>query len=73
MQLFLSDVEGVNQNSTYLGYSNGTKKYTPDYVPEKWVYDLYEAKDICKTVYFMTGTLDILGTDYTGIYMTIVR
>jgi len=69
MQLFLSDVESVNQNSTYLGYSNGTKKYTPDYVPEKWVYDLFDAKDIRKTVYFKTDILDILGTDYTGIYM----
>lgn len=69
MQLFLNNVENVNQNGSYLGYSSGTKKYTPDYIPEKWVYDLFDVEDIRKTVYFMTDILNILGTDYTGIYM----
>jgi hypothetical protein len=69
MHFILTDVEGVNQNNPYLGYNNATKKYTPDYVPEQWVYDLFDANDIRKAVYFKTDVLDILGTDYTEVYM----
>lgn len=69
MQLFMNEVEGVNQNSSYLNYNTAKKKYSPDYIPEAWVLDLFEDSDIRKSVYFISGTLDILGTDYEDIYM----
>lgn len=49
----------------YLVYEAKTKKYKPDYVPSKWVVDLYDASDIRKSVYFKNLTIETpTGKDY---------
>lgn len=68
-QLFASQPSELsNANSIYLGYNSQTQKYTPDFVPEQWVIDLYEASDIRKSAYLEQKTLYIQGTTYNGIY-----
>ncbi len=56
----------VMSNNIYLGYEAGNKKYIPDYVPSKWVVDLYEANDLRKAVYFKDLTVNLSGQDFTA-------
>lgn len=59
-----------NTNDIYLGYNATTKKYTPDFVPSKWVVNMYDESDLRKAVYFdNTFTLYIQGKDYEDIYV----
>lgn len=68
-QLFASQPSELsNANSIYLGYNAQSQKYTPDFVPEQWVIDLYEASDIRKAAYLEQKTLYIQGITYNGIY-----
>jgi hypothetical protein len=68
-QLFASQPSELsNANSIYLGLNAQSQKYTPDFVPEQWVVDLYEASDIRKPAYLEQKTLYIQGTTYNGIY-----
>jgi hypothetical protein len=48
----------------YLGYSAANRKYTPDFIPEKWIVDLYDDADIRKAVYFAKLPTFIQGKDY---------
>ena len=57
-----------NTNAIYLGYKPDIDKYSPDFVPEQWVVDLYADNDIRKNVYLETKPLNIQGFDYEGIY-----
>ena len=68
-QMFLDKPnELANTNSIYLGYNAALNKYAPDFVPQKWVIDLYDAADIRKAVYLEKKAVIIQGTDYPGIY-----
>ncbi|MFV0267530.1 MAG: RagB/SusD family nutrient uptake outer membrane protein [Draconibacterium sp.] len=57
-----------NTNNVYLGYKPDIDKYTPDFVPQQWVIDLYEENDIRKSVYFEKKLVHIQGFDYPDIY-----
>lgn len=41
-----------NLVSNYYGYSAGNKDYRPDFLPSKWVLDMYDNADFRKSVYF---------------------
>lgn len=45
---FQSVDERANSMSLYLSYSTTTKSFNPDFIPSKWVLDLYEDGDIRK-------------------------
>lgn len=61
--------ELANTNIIYLGLVAQTGKYTPDFIPSKWVIDAYENTDIRKASYFAQKTLTIQGRDYPGIWL----
>lgn len=66
VQLFVSNPDELpNRNTLYLGYQSRTRKYTPDYVPSKWVLDLYESTDLRKGVYFKDLPTNFSGKNYT--------
>ena len=39
---------------SYINYQSSTKLYTPDYMPQKWVVNLYSATDLRKTNWFQS-------------------
>lgn len=57
-----------NSMRLYLGYRPDDKKYSPDWVPQQWVIDLYEDTDIRKNTYLEQKTLNIQGFDYNNIW-----
>jgi len=59
--------ETPQENSNYTSYNDGLKAYTPDYVPEKWVYDLYDDSDVRKKVYFLNPDVNVNGTVFKDI------
>lgn len=59
----------ASTNNIYLGFNAQTQRYTPDFVPQQWIIDLYDNSDIRKGAYFEQKELDILGNIYTGIYL----
>lgn len=68
-QLFASQPsELANANSIYLGFNPTLNKYVPDFVPQKWVIDLYDDADIRKQVYLEKKVLYIQGTTFNDIY-----
>ena len=70
MHLFASQPSELGRAmDAYLGYNGTSKKYTPDFVPQKWTVDLYEDVDIRKSVYFEKKPVLIQGVDYTDIYL----
>lgn len=69
-QLFASQPSELsNANNIYLGYNSQSQKYTPDFVPQQWVIDLYENTDIRKAAYLEQKPLTIQGTQYSNIYL----
>ena len=69
-QLFASlPSELSNANNIYLGLNTQTNKYTPDFVPQQWVIDLYEVGDIRKAAYLEQKPLYIGGVDYPDVYL----
>ena len=57
-----------NANSIYLGYNAALAKFTPDFIPQQWVIDLYEAADIRRASFLEQKLCYIQGTDYPNIY-----
>lgn len=57
-----------NTNNVYLGYSPSLDLYTPDFVPQQWVIDIYDNADIRKGVYLEQKAVRVQGVDYPGIY-----
>ncbi len=51
-------------NGIYLGYSSATKKYSPDFIPQQWVVDMYSDTDIRKSVYLDKKPAYIVSADY---------
>lgn len=70
MQIFADKPSELgNANSIYLGQVAQTGKYTPDFVPQKWVIDLFSDSDIRKNAYLEKKQVYIQGTDYADIYL----
>jgi hypothetical protein len=70
LQLFASlPSELGNANNIYLGLNTQTLKYTPDFVPQQWVVDMYAAGDIRKAAYMEQKTLYIQGVTYPNIWL----
>jgi hypothetical protein len=61
--------ELANTNGIYLGLVAQTGKFTPDFIPSKWVVDFYDNADFRKAAYFSTKTLTIQGADYPNIVL----
>jgi len=57
-----------NANSIYLGYNATSTKYTPDFVPEQWVIDMYGAGDIRKAAYLEQKAVYVMGTNYPNFW-----
>jgi hypothetical protein len=58
-----------NANSVYLGFSSASQKYTPNFIPEQWVVDLFDDADFRKSVYLDKKPIYIGGNDYSNIYL----
>lgn len=61
--------ELANTNGIYLGYIAQTGNFGPDFIPSKWVVDMYADVDIRKAAYFARKTVTIMGTNYPNIYL----
>jgi hypothetical protein len=57
-----------NANAIYLGYNPANLKYTPDFVPQQWVVDIYAAGDIRKAAYLEQKTVLVQGTTYNNVW-----
>ena len=71
MQVFVDKPsELAAANNIYLGLQAATGKYTPDFIPSKWIVDMFEDNDIRKDAYFDKDlTVYIQGSDYNDIYL----
>lgn len=70
LQLFASQPSELsNANNIYLGYNTQTQRYTPDFVPQQWVVNLYEATDIRRAAYLEQKPLTVQGINYSNIYL----
>lgn len=58
-----------NANNIYLGFVSATNRFTPDFVPQQWVIDLYNDSDIRKNVYLEKKPLTIQGAQYADIWL----
>ena len=57
-------------NNIYLGFQPATGKFTPDFIPQQWVVDLFEENDLRREIYLEEKPLRVQGTDYdSGIYL----
>lgn len=54
-------------NSIYLGFSAGTGKFTPDFVPSQWVVDKFDNTDFRKNTFFDDKEILIQGSTYPNI------
>ena len=68
-QPYQSVDERVNEMPYYLSYSTGSKAYAPDFVPSKWVLDLYDSNDIRKSSYFLNSKITCTDVSVTDVYM----
>lgn len=66
LQLFVASDELSTNEDPYLGYNEKTDTYRADYIPTKWVVDLYESNDIRKGAYFLTTTVIYSSGTYTA-------
>ncbi len=57
-----------NVNDIYLRYNADLDNYSPDFIPQEWVIDLYDDSDIRKNVYLEKKLVYIQGTEYEDIY-----
>lgn len=70
MQSFVSAPNELsNANNIYLGYSSGTGKYTPDFIPSQWVIDKYDTADFRKKTFFSAKSVLVQGTTYPNIVL----
>ena len=66
LQLFVASDELSPNGDSYLGYNEKKKVYRADFIPTKWVLDLYESNDIRKGAYFLTTTVIYSSGTYTA-------
>lgn len=57
----LSTEMPASNNASYTGYNYQNDIYSPDFVPEKWLVDLYSDDDYRKDVFFKSAVLNIGG------------
>ncbi len=68
MQCFVSKPnELANTNSVYLGLIPATGRFTPDFIPAKWVVDSYIDNDFRKGIYFGTKNITVSGINYANV------
>lgn len=61
--------ELANTNSIYLGLIASTGKFAPDFIPSRWVVDMYDSTDLRKNVYFSPKLTYFQGQNYPGIFL----
>ncbi|MDR1762459.1 MAG: RagB/SusD family nutrient uptake outer membrane protein [Dysgonamonadaceae bacterium] len=69
MLMCIKDTEKAATNGIFWSYYYVTKEYTPYYLPEKWVVDLYDEADIRKQVYLSKPLIKIDGKTYNDVYL----
>ena len=70
LQSFVSrPQELANTNAIYLGLVPATGKFIPDFIPSKWVVDMYDNADIRKNVYFEKKLCYFLGADVPDVWL----
>lgn len=71
LQLYVNKPnELANTNSVYLGvYVATTQRFTPDFIPSKWVIDSYDDKDIRKPVYFAKLPISSQAGNFNDIFL----
>lgn len=71
-ELAISDVYTAN-NSIYVGFMPATSatpvRYRPDFLPQQWVVDLFQANDIRRNVYLLQGLVFLGGFEYPNIFV----
>lgn len=68
-RVFQSSDERMNSWALYLNYNVGNSAFAPDYVPSKWILDLYEPSDIRKNVYYLTSKITCTDQSVTDVAM----
>jgi len=63
-----TEMPGSNDYN-YMGYNYDKAIYTPDYVPAKWLVDLYDDKDIRKQIFFFETPIQTSSGQSTPIYI----
>ena len=66
---FMSVSERSGSMSPYISYSTAVQAFTPDFVPSKWVRDLYEDNDIRKDNFFRKDVIICNSTKAEDVYM----
>jgi starch-binding outer membrane protein, SusD/RagB family len=56
-------------NNVYLGYVPSELVYTPDFIPQQWVVDMYAEEDIRRNIYLEEKPVRVMGQDYSGIIL----
>lgn len=54
-------------NNIYLGFVPSELVYTPDFIPQQWVLELFPEGDIRRDIYFEEKPVRVMGQDYEGI------
>jgi starch-binding outer membrane protein, SusD/RagB family len=65
----ISELPGGIHNGLYLGWVAARQRYTPDFVPQQWVVDIYEANDLRKQVYISNLPVSIANIEYDDVYL----
>lgn len=68
-KVFQSVDERTNPIDIYLYYNTATSSFSPDFVPSKWVLDLYEDGDIRKEVFYRKDKITCLEEMVDDVYM----
>jgi hypothetical protein len=58
-----------NSMALYVNYDPSDDYYKPDWIPEQWVVDQYDANDIRLGAYLLEDTLYVQGAEYPDIYV----
>lgn len=70
MHAFASTPDELGRaNEIYLGFDVESGKYSPDFIPQKWVVDLFADNDIRKNAYLEKKPIRIQGLDYPELYL----
>ncbi len=66
---FASVDERLNEFDVYLEFDPASKAYSPLYVPNQWVIDLYEDEDMRKDVFFVKDLIKSSRVSVDDVYM----
>ncbi len=64
-----TELNSATQMNVFIQYNTTIASNTPDFVPQKWVVDLYADNDIRKNVYLKKDKITIQSINYTDVYM----